>query len=145
MARQGYQRLTVDQAATTLGISTDAVRKRARRGSLDSEKDEDGTVYIWVDSGVPDGLTPTQAHLDSLQEQINYLREHLDRAEERDRENRRIIAALTQRIPAIEESSETRGTPESASEGGNSTSTPPEQEEASQSRSWLHRFFFGPG
>ena len=140
MARQGYQRLTVDQAATTLGISTDAVRKRARRGSLDSEKDEDGTVYIWVDSGVPDGLTPTQAHLDSLQEQINYLREHLDRAEERDRENRRIIAALTQRIPALEESSEAREGPVRGGEGADSTSVPPNQQEPSD-RSWWRRFF----
>src|SRR4051794_4431420 len=103
MARQ---QLTVDQAATALGISTDAVRKRARRGTLEAEKGADGTVYVWVDGGVPsgapseasgapDGSTPTQAHLDSMQDQIDSLRQQLDRAEERDRENRRIIAAIT--------------------------------------------------
>jgi hypothetical protein len=38
----------------------------------------------------------------ALRDQIRDLREQLGQANERDRENRRIIAALTSRIPAIE-------------------------------------------
>ena len=80
MARQ---RLDVNQAAEALGISTDAVRKRASRGTLDSEKAGDGSLYVWIDNGAPNGTpngsTPTQAHLDSLQEQIEFLRRELER------------------------------------------------------------------
>jgi hypothetical protein len=140
MARQ---QLTVDQAATALGISTDAVRKRARRGTLEAEKGADGTVYVWVDGGTPDGSTPTQAHLDSMQDQIDYLRQQLDRAEERDRENRRIIAAITQRIPAIEapedSSPEAREAPVPSSQEQGDGVVPSEQVR----RSWWQRWFGG--
>ena len=43
------QKLDVKQAAQLLGISTDAVHKRVRRGSLDAEKGSDGRVYVWLD------------------------------------------------------------------------------------------------
>jgi excisionase family DNA binding protein len=42
------QRLTVQEAAEVLGTSVDAVRMRVRRGSLESEKDHDGRVHVWV-------------------------------------------------------------------------------------------------
>ena len=53
------QKLDVKQAAQALGISTDAVHKRARRGSLDSEKGPDGRVYVWLDveENTPLGLS----------------------------------------------------------------------------------------
>ena len=54
-------------------------RKHAHRGMLDAEKDADGHLYIWLDGGTPDSATPTQAHLDSLQEQIEFLRRELER------------------------------------------------------------------
>jgi len=47
MARR---RLTVQEAAAVLGTSVDAVRSRVRRGSLASEKGEDGRVYVWLGS-----------------------------------------------------------------------------------------------
>ena len=43
------QKLDVKQAAQVLGISTDAVHKRVKRGSLGSEKGQDGRVYVWLD------------------------------------------------------------------------------------------------
>ncbi len=48
------QRLTVQEAAEVLSTSVDAVRMRLRRGSLDSEKDPDGRVYVWVDDDSPE-------------------------------------------------------------------------------------------
>ena len=45
------QRLDVKQAAEALGISSEGVRKRIKRGSLDSEKDSDGRVWVWLDDG----------------------------------------------------------------------------------------------
>ena len=101
------QRVDVNQAAALLGISTDAVRKRARRGTLDSEKGADGYLYIWLDGGAPSGSTPTQAHLDSLEEQIEFLRGELERKDH-------LLAAALERIPAIE-------APESAGEASDTT------------------------
>jgi hypothetical protein len=51
------QRLDVKQAAEALGISSEGVRKRIKRGSLASEKDSDGKVWVWLDGGRtrPDG------------------------------------------------------------------------------------------
>jgi hypothetical protein len=59
------------------------------------------------------------------------LREQLVQAHERDRENRRIIAALTSRIPAIEASPDAPGSPETASDPVY-RETPFTEEEASQ-------------
>jgi hypothetical protein len=40
----------VDEAATRLGLSKDAVRKRIRRGSLESRRGNDGSVRVLVTS-----------------------------------------------------------------------------------------------
>jgi hypothetical protein len=37
------------EAAVLLGTSKDAIRMRVRRGSLRSEKGEDGRVYVFVE------------------------------------------------------------------------------------------------
>ena len=91
-----HQRLTTAQAAEALGISMDAVRKRASRGQLESEKDADGKLYIWLDN---DTLPTGHDDRDLL---IEFLREQLEHEREVNRENRRIIiAGLVQRIPAV--------------------------------------------
>jgi hypothetical protein len=41
------QRLDVRSAAEALGMSVDAIRMRARRGTLGSEP-EDGRLHVWV-------------------------------------------------------------------------------------------------
>ena len=45
----GQKRYTVHEAALLLGLSVEAVRKRAERGKLASVKDEDGTRHILLD------------------------------------------------------------------------------------------------
>jgi hypothetical protein len=47
-------------------------------------------------------LTVPEALLDEMRGRIESLERQLEQANERDRENRRIIAVLTSRIPAIE-------------------------------------------
>ncbi len=129
MARQ---RLDVNQAAEALGISTDAVRKRARRGTLDAGKTEDGSLFVWLDNGTPNGSTPTQAHLDSLQEQIEFLRRELERKDH-------LLAAALERIPAIE-------APQTASEDAGGVEPHPATEgaqEAPERRSWWRRLLDG--
>jgi hypothetical protein len=77
-----------------------------------------------------------------LREQNQMLREQLAEAHAANRENRRIIAALTQRIPELEAPSEPREAPVTASEdrGG----LPSEQEKRSElrwPRPWWRRLF----
>jgi hypothetical protein len=134
------RRLTVPQAAEALGVTVDAVRGRIRRGKLEAEH-EAGAVYVWIDAPDEDdrrgpsatGQRPSDdqsKRIEDLREQVAYLRDQLEQANERDRENRRIIAALTSRIPAIEapqeasrEAAETveeapeRAEPQSSTEG----------------------------
>ena len=101
------QRLTVQEAAEFLGTSVDAVRMRVRRGSLPSEKDSDGRVYVWVDgdsSGTEHELNGESTSLISAKDEtIATLREQLQAERQAHAEARRIIAGLVERVPpAIE-------------------------------------------
>jgi hypothetical protein len=103
------RRVTVDEAARVLGLSVDAVRKRVQRDTIRYEKDSAGRVRIILDESetLQDEVQGTTGpHQDELlaskDETIRLLREQLEQANERDRENRRIIAALTSRIPELE-------------------------------------------
>jgi predicted site-specific integrase-resolvase len=113
------QRVTPQQAADILGISTEAVRQRIRRGRMRSDKDAGGRVYVYLDASQQKSTDDVQTHersisaahsdyllhlqINSLQEQVNYLRQQLDQANERDREQRRVISALlTQRKDWLE-------------------------------------------
>jgi hypothetical protein len=80
-----------------------------------------------------------------MQGRIDSLERQLAEAAERDRENRRIIAALTSRIPAIEAPSDEREPPETAEEqqgrGEPHSATVGAQEGAR--RPWWRRVFGG--
>src|SRR3954447_22331998 len=43
------ERLSVPEAAETLGISASAVRKRVERGTLKACKDKDGRLFVYLD------------------------------------------------------------------------------------------------
>jgi hypothetical protein len=98
------RRVHLSEAAEILGVSKEAVRMRVKRGTLRSEKGEDGRVYVWVNVN-PDA-DPTAVHpqgkVEPYRELIEELRDRVRSLEDANRENRRIIAALTQRIPEIE-------------------------------------------
>jgi hypothetical protein len=116
--RRSERRVHLSEAAVLLGVSKDAVRMRVKRGTLRSEKEEDGRVYVWVNDN-PDG-DPNTVHpepqVEAWRELIDELRDRVRSLEESNRENRRIIAALTSRIPAIEAPSETPEAAEAAEE-----------------------------
>jgi hypothetical protein len=137
----GRQRHDVKDAARVLGISPEAVRKRAHRGTLPSEKDEDGYLYVYLDDvrddGATNGTSPSQAHLDSLEEQIAFLRRELSTRDEELAEMRRIVAGMVQRIPAIEPAPEAREPSVSASEDPDIEEPPPDRERLS----WWRRVF----
>jgi hypothetical protein len=84
------RRTTVAEAAQVLGISAEAVRGRIRRGTLPVDR-EGGTVYVLLEQ-------PSDDRTDLL---IAELQDRVRSLEEANRENRRIIAALTSRIPQL--------------------------------------------
>jgi hypothetical protein len=138
------QRLTVPEAATVLDMTVDAVRGRVRRGTIDHERDETGKVHVWVDvSGAPGGAASRRPSRDQA-ELVEVLKAQLEAEREANRENRRIIAALTSRIPQLEPGTprdEPRA-PETASEGEPVTKTPADGTgEPRRRSSWWRRLF----
>lgn len=146
------RRVTVAEAATLLGLSEEAVRSRLKRGTLRKEKARDGTVLVVLgaegsslDYGRPTSGQPTDPStqielVEALRDQASFLRQQLEQEREANRENRRIIAGLVQRVPELEAASESRESLEKIPEGATEGDAPPEPAK----RSWLYRFFFGP-
>jgi hypothetical protein len=123
------RKLTVQETADVLETSVDAVRQRIKRGKLKrAEPDDpaDNRVYVWLDGdhaetrheAKVDGSPNGNALVESLQDQVGYLRDQLEREREANRENRRLLAAALERIPPQleaprESPPEPRETPES--------------------------------
>jgi hypothetical protein len=143
------ERLSLQDAARELGITPDALRQRIRRGQYRSEKSE-GRVYVYLDTDRtetehdvhPPPESKSAALISELRSHVEDLRTQLEQAHERDRENRRIIAVLTQRIPELPAASSERPpdapvTPADTPAGGR------RDEEITERRSWWRRVFGG--
>jgi excisionase family DNA binding protein len=148
------RRLTVQEAAEVLGTSVDAVRMRVRRGTLESEKDPDGRVHVWVN----DNSTETRLRLhgesstliSAKDETIKVLSEQLESEREARRRADTIIAQLTQanatlaaRVPELEAAESREQTAEGAAEEPERAephSNAPGAQEAVR-RSWWRRVF----
>jgi hypothetical protein len=149
--RTSGNRVSVYDAAEVMGVTVDAIRKRISRGTIPYERDEQGRVWVLLDtdqdaaSKVHDTDQPqsdTTALISAKDEMIAALREQLEQANERDRENRRIIAALTSRIPQLEAPAETPEAYEAAEEQqgrGQPHADAPGAQEGAQPRSWWRR------
>src|SRR5918994_2063771 len=152
--KDALDRISVAQAANRLGITQDAVRKRIARGTIRHGKDHEGRIFVYlntferesetdqVNGQGAESKTVLDADQDkytrSLEDQIDFLRRELERKDT-------IIMSLTQRIPKLEASPEPREAHGTASEGTAMSTAPQEQQqEPSQQRSWLYRFFYGP-
>jgi excisionase family DNA binding protein len=84
-------RLTVAEAASALGISQDAVRKRIARGTIQHDRDESGRVYVYLPASETVHKTDQDAtqdaasktvqdrYIQSLEDQIAFLRRELER------------------------------------------------------------------
>jgi excisionase family DNA binding protein len=104
-------RLTVAEAASVLGISQDAVRKRIARGTISHDRDESGRVFVYLSPSetvhktdqdtAKDAASKTVqvAYIRSLEDQIDFLRRELERKDG-------ILLNLTERIPQLEVPSE---------------------------------------
>src|SRR5829696_628293 len=149
-------RVTIQEAAARLGVKEDAIRKRIQRKSLRHEKTEEGRVYVWVDAA-PDATqdatedaardTSHAALLTAKDETIAALREQLAQANERDRENRRLLAAALERMPPqleapTESAPDAPGSPERGDEQqdrGTPRPSPTEPQAATSLRPWWRR------
>jgi hypothetical protein len=144
------RRTTVSEAASILGISAEAVRGRIRRGTLPVER-EGGAVYVLLEGERKDRTTADQSRTtddqpgDRTDLLIAELQDRVRSLEEANRENRRIIAALTSRIPAIEAPADERESPQTVGEDPERAVPRPttgEAQEGSQ-RPWWRRMFGG--
>jgi hypothetical protein len=141
------------EAAELLDTSTEAVRKRATRGSLRSER-HDGRVVVWVDEGRTEGGREAQvdreALLEAKDETITILRSQLDiRAEEIQRRDV-IISQLTQanaalaaRVPELEAAQGYSEAAEEPAEGAVGVQGQPgsREEPPSSEKPWWRRIF----
>ncbi len=162
--------LTVSDAAQELGISAEAVRSRVKRGTLGSVK-EGSTVYVLLPQrpggdqttaaehdqpSAPTGArgTAQEELVESLSDQVAYMREQL--AEEREARRRadtiiaqlsQANAALARRVPEIEarvtDATEATGGASESGEGAPYGTSPQEAQDSLQRRSSWWRKFFG--
>jgi hypothetical protein len=152
---RGLDRITVSQAAEALGISQDAIRKRISRGTIAHDRDERGRVLVYLDPSETvhktdqdrgqDAASKTvrDAHVQSLEDQILFLRRELERKDA-------ILLRMAERIPALEPAQDTREsltlsaeTPEAptsrSATGG--THSDAEGPRGPPGRSWWRRWF----
>ena len=143
------RRVTTREAAEALGISVEAVRKRIERGQLEYER-VDNRVYVYLDKDRTESGPDVEgegagALVESLQDQVSYLREQLAEERRANDENRRLLLAALERIPQLEAPQEARESP-----GGpgptEETPTPATGDAhgdtgAPERRSWWRRMF----
>src|SRR5215210_7887552 len=152
-ANQG--RLTVADAAASLGITEGAVRSRIKRGTLPTTK-EGGTVFVLLGDGTSPANQSTNAGepsdqselIAALQDHVRFLREPLATEREARTEERRrhdtVVAQLTSKIPAIEASQEATDAAEAAEEQGRGQPRPAtERAQEPVQRPWWRRVFGG--
>jgi len=150
------ERTTVAEAAEILGISKEAVRKRITRGTLRSDRDADGTVYVYVPPHRTASSTPSGAGVgdrDLLYQEQRERIAYLERQVEEEREARRradtLLARLMDRVPELEAPSDTdspsraREQAEKQTDGGSGSAAPPQPETAPEQRPWWRRMFGG--
>jgi hypothetical protein len=149
--------LTVADAASALGITQDAVRKRIKRGTIQSEKDESGRIYVYVPASETVHKTDqdtSRTRLDSatltseLRDRLRYVEGQLEAERQAHAEARRIIAGLVERMPAIEASQTSEDAAQDSGEGqatpapGQGT-TPRTDDSRGSEKPWWRRVFGG--
>ena len=154
----GMGRLPVTEAANILGISTEATRQRIKRGTLPTERDEEGNVFVLLKrtaadstrkdaNGTDDGTHMNANRIDDGKDDKERLiaqkRDQLREERETNRENRRIIAGLVQRVPELELVRGPREAPVSASAQPGNGEAPEDQDGPQERRSWWRRIFEG--
>jgi hypothetical protein len=97
---RGVQRVPLREAAQLLGVSKDAVRQRIRRGTIRSDKGEDGRVYVYVDAS-PDDVHEVTSIADPRDQLIEHLRGEVEAWREESRRKDTIIMNMTEAMKAL--------------------------------------------
>ena len=134
-------RVDVKQAAEKLSISSEGVRQRIRRGTLSSEKDTDGRVYVFLEGeDLNDAESERTSERDTedvltrLEGEVEFLRQELATRDAEIQRRDAILLSLSEGLKAINPP-EPRESPQTPSEEqGNGTGPPTEY------RSWWRRF-----
>jgi hypothetical protein len=152
---------TVEQTAEILQLTPGRVRQLLRDEHLDGTPPDAGSgqrgwsvdaesVRVRLSKQQPRAEQTTAGDrgelVDELRRQNEYLRGQLDQATERDRENRRLLAGLIERVPALEASTDPEHAParaESAVVSSGRGPVPHERETTTQPRPWWRRVFGG--
>ena len=144
-SRPSGNRATVYEAAQVLGVTVDAIRKRIQRGTIPHERHENGRVYVLLDTArtlQDDGQDKYQTRRDdlveSLREQVEYLKAVVSTRDEEIRRRDHIIAGLVERLPPQLEAPQTAA---EEPEGTDSPSTGAAPQQAPERRSWWRRLF----
>ena len=97
------QRLSVREAAELLGISPDGVRMRIKRGSMESERDDEGRVWVWLEPANSASQDPNSVYqqssgeVETLRDEVAYLRSVISqRDSELERAHRLLGESLSQ-------------------------------------------------
>src|SRR5215218_8770407 len=134
-----------------MGVTVDAIRKRVARDTIPHEKDEDGRVWVILDtdqdsaSKVQDTDQPqsaTDALISQMQERIASLERQLDQEREANSEHRRLLLRALERIPPQLEARESPETVEEEPERAEARQATVESQEPVQ-RPWWRRVFGG--
>jgi hypothetical protein len=139
---------TVEQAAEILQLTPGRVRQLLRDEHLDGTPPDAGSGqrgWSVTTESVRDRLARQQPRpeqsptgdraelVEELRRQNEYLRGQLDAERRANDENRRLLAGLIERVPALE-------APRDEPAGG---PVPPDRETATETRSWWRRVFGG--
>ena len=147
---QQLERLSVAQAARALGVTESGVRKRVSRGTLPHERDENGTVWVFVDplqtvSGTPQDSQADDVRdsvLDALYDQVATLKDQVRYLQAEGERKDAILMTMAQRIPELEAAPEPRESPQTSSEHhGNGAAR--EDDGGAEKPSWWRRVFLG--
>jgi hypothetical protein len=124
--RTSGNRVSVYDAARVMSITVDAIRKRISRGTIPHERDEEGRVWVILDtdqgaaSKVQDADQPQSdatALISAKDETIATLRDQLEAERHAHAKAKRLLMAALERIPPqVEAPSEARESHQTADE-----------------------------
>src|SRR5215218_5613175 len=119
-------------------MSSEGIRQRIRRGSLESEKGTDGRVYVFVEDEDLDGPSsePDKDEvLTRMEDEIAFLRQELATRDEEIRRRDAVLLSLSEGLKALNPPPEARESPETAAEDEGKGGGPNEEESPSE-RPW---------
>ncbi len=100
----GTLRVTIREAASRLGVTEAAVRKRIQRGSMEKEMGRDGRVYLYLDPSQDTSHPESQIHrepmvdelVEELRDRVAFLERSLERRSIEAERYQQIVVGLTQ-------------------------------------------------